>query len=291
MPISSALPIPALPAVSKQARSRQPTPLTNFPAWPAYPASSPSSSKNSALPIFPVGPPAAQICAADFSHWWHRCHFPSLRPDHQYFSSSLRLRIVQQLACRGQRRRAGPSSAQPLPRGRQPRASQQGLSPRQASLRSAAWLRGAHCRARARPIAQSPKGPQGPQALRPQSPRPSGPSAPAPSAPAPQRPARARAGARARARVGIFIGRNRVEAGRRRAKSGRIGSSPAGKRVVDGGVTSGHEAPHVSPSVAAARQSPAAGLWAPASAPHGQSGGTPLKSYKCYCSSGRGRHY
>ena len=219
MPISSALPIPALPAVSKQARSRQPTPLTNFPAWPAYPASSPSSSKNSALPIFPVGPPAAQICAADFSHWWHRCHFPSLRPDHQYFSSSLRLRIVQQLACRGQRRRAGPSSAQPLPRGRQPRASQQGLSPRQASLRSAAWLRGAHCRARARPIAQSPKGPQGPQALRPQSPRPSGPSAPAPSA---------GAGGRARARAcGDFY---RAESGRSRSSPGEIGSN----RVVAG---------------------------------------------------------
>ena len=35
--ILSALPIPALPAVSKQARSRQPTPLTNFPACPGQP--------------------------------------------------------------------------------------------------------------------------------------------------------------------------------------------------------------------------------------------------------------
>ena len=56
---------------------------------------SPCSSKNSALPIFPVGPPAAQICAADFSRWWHRCHCPSARPARQYFSSSLRLRLVQ----------------------------------------------------------------------------------------------------------------------------------------------------------------------------------------------------
>ena len=145
----------------------------------------------------------------------------------------------------------------------------------------------------ARARAQSPNRPRAPKGPRPSGPRAPGPQAPAPQRPAAQRPSaqRGRGRARARARVGIFIGRNRVEAGRRRAELGRIGSSPAGKRVVDGGVTSGHEAPHVSPSVAAARQSPAAGLWAPASAPHGQSGGTPLKSYKCYCSSGRGRHY
>ena len=42
-----------------------------------------------------------------------------------------------------------------------------------------------------------------------------------------------------------------------------IGRSPAGKRVIDAGETSGHEAPHFSPSVAAARKSPAPGLWAP----------------------------
>ena len=70
-----------------------------------------------------------------------------------------------------------------------------------------------------------------------------------------------------------------------------IGSLPAGKRVIDAGNTSGHEAPHFSPSVATALISPAAGLWAPASAPQGQSGGTPLKSNKCYFSSGRGNHY
>jgi hypothetical protein len=39
-----------------------------------------------------------------------------------------------------------------------------------------------------------------------------------------------------------------------------IGSSPAGKRVIDTSETSGHEAPHFSPSVAAARKSLAAGL-------------------------------
>ncbi|KAL9347184.1 hypothetical protein Peur_058550 [Populus x canadensis] len=42
-----------------------------------------------------------------------------------------------------------------------------------------------------------------------------------------------------------------------------IGSSAAGKRVIDAGNTSGHEAPHFSPSLAAAHISPAAGLWAP----------------------------
>ncbi|KAL9384417.1 hypothetical protein Peur_021472 [Populus x canadensis] len=42
-----------------------------------------------------------------------------------------------------------------------------------------------------------------------------------------------------------------------------IGSSPAGKRVIDAGNTSGHEAPHLSPSLATAHISPAAGLWAP----------------------------
>jgi hypothetical protein len=84
----------------------------------------------------------------------------------------------------------------------------------------------------ARARAQSPNRPRAPKG-----PRPSGPRAPGPQAPAPQRPARARAGARARARVGIFIGRNRVEAGRRRAESGRSRSSPGGigsNRVVAG---------------------------------------------------------
>ena len=245
--------------MSKQARSRQPTPLTNFPAWPAYPASSPSSSKNSALPIFPVGPPAAQICAADFSHWWHRCHFPSLRPDHQYFSSSLRLRIVQQLACRGQRRRAGPSSAQPLPRGRQPRA-QGARAPSQpprgqeskpagavpasglvAQRSMAAWGSLPRARAPNRPIAQGPPRAPGPQAPEPQALRPQRPSAQRPSAqrPAPQRPSApapsAGAGGRARARAcGDFY---RAESGRSRSSPGGIGSKPvvAGRNRVESG--------------------------------------------------------
>ena len=42
-----------------------------------------------------------------------------------------------------------------------------------------------------------------------------------------------------------------------------IGSLPAEKRVVDAGDTSGHEAPHFSPSVAIVRKAPAAGLWVP----------------------------
>jgi len=47
---------------------------------------------------------------------------------------------------------------------------------------------------------------------------------------------------------------------RRWPESGR---RPAEKRVIDPGKTSGHEAPHFNPSVAAAYKSPAAGLWVP----------------------------
>jgi hypothetical protein len=67
---------------------------------------------------------------------------------------------------------------------------------------SLAWLRGLRDVTRARPSAQVPKGPQGPQALRPQ--RPSA------------KRGRGRAGARARV---VFLGKR---------------SSPAGKRVVAG---------------------------------------------------------
>jgi hypothetical protein len=56
-----------------------------------------------------------------------------------------------------------------------------------------------------------------------------------------------------------------------------IGSSPAGKRVIDAGNTSGHEAPHFSPSVAAALISPAAGLWAPGQRAPGPVRGHPPK--------------
>ncbi|KAI9390769.1 hypothetical protein POPTR_008G224310v4 [Populus trichocarpa] len=56
-----------------------------------------------------------------------------------------------------------------------------------------------------------------------------------------------------------------------------IGSSPAGKRVIDAGNTSGHEAPHFSPSVAAALISPAAGLWAPGQGAPGPVRGHPPK--------------
>ncbi|KAI9382831.1 hypothetical protein POPTR_014G186308v4 [Populus trichocarpa] len=89
--------------------------------------------------------------------------------------------------------------------------------------------------------AQAPKCPRAPKG-----PRPSGPSAPAPSA-----------GARV-----VFLGKR---------------SSPAGKRVVDAGETSGHEAPHFSPSVAAALISPAAGLWAPGQRAPGPVRGHPPK--------------
>ncbi|KAI5603186.1 hypothetical protein BDE02_01G203500 [Populus trichocarpa] len=57
-----------------------------------------------------------------------------------------------------------------------------------------------------------------------------------------------------------------------------IGSSPAGKRVIDAGNTSGHEAPHFSPSVAAALISPAAGLWAPGQRAPGPECGNPGSS-------------
>ena len=85
-PISSALPIPALPAVSEQPLLRQRIPLTIFPAWPGQPSVQPMFVKKSALPIFPtVG------IAADFSHCWHRCHCPSVSLGPQSFSSSLGL--------------------------------------------------------------------------------------------------------------------------------------------------------------------------------------------------------
>ena len=195
----------------------------------------------SALPIFRDGPAAAQIRAADFSHCRHRCRFFPLSASLPIFrdgpaGSQIRAADFPRRACSGTnpRCRFFPLSASlplplPLPQrvpsslsragGRQERggpgpegsppagkiASQQGLSPRQPPLRSAAWLPGNHCRARARPIAQEPKGPQGPQALRPQAPR-------------PQRPSAKRGRGRARARVCDFYrdgGRNRVVAGRK----------------------------------------------------------------------------
>ncbi|KAI9390758.1 hypothetical protein POPTR_008G224183v4 [Populus trichocarpa] len=108
---------------------------------------------------------------------------------------------------------------------------------RQPSM--AAGAAGRHARAPKRPSAQ------GPQALRPQ--RPSA-----------QR-GRGQAGARVRV---VFLGKR---------------LSPAGKRVVDAGETSGHEAPHFSPSVAAALISPAAGLWAPGQRAPGPVRGHPPK--------------
>ena len=64
-PISSALPIPALPAVSEQPLLRQRIPLTIFPAWPGQPSVQPMFVKKSALPIFPtVGIAAAAAAPA-----------------------------------------------------------------------------------------------------------------------------------------------------------------------------------------------------------------------------------
>ena len=128
---------------------------------------------SASLPIFRDGPAGSQIRAADFprracSGTNPRCRFFPL-------SASLPLplplpqRVPSSLSRAGGRQeRGGPGPEGSPPAGKI--ASQQGLSPRQPPLRSAAWLPGNHCRARARPIAQEPKGPQGPQALRPQRP-------------------------------------------------------------------------------------------------------------------------
>ena len=56
-PISSALPIPALPAVSEQPLLRQ-----RIPFCLAWTAQRPAHVRQ-------------KICAADFSHCWHRCRF------------------------------------------------------------------------------------------------------------------------------------------------------------------------------------------------------------------------
>jgi len=64
LPISSALPIPTLPAVSKPTLFRQHIPLMNFPAWPGQFGVQPMFVEQYALPIFPDEPTTAQICAA-----------------------------------------------------------------------------------------------------------------------------------------------------------------------------------------------------------------------------------
>jgi hypothetical protein len=76
--ISSALPIPTLPAMPEPALFRQRVPSMTFPAWPGQSGVQPMFVEQSALPIFPDEPPAAQICAAGFSRRWHGCHRPNV---------------------------------------------------------------------------------------------------------------------------------------------------------------------------------------------------------------------
>ena len=76
LPISSALPIPTLPAVPEPALFRQRVPSMNFPAWPAQSSIQPVFVEKSALPLLPDEPAAAQICAADFPPCWHGCRCP-----------------------------------------------------------------------------------------------------------------------------------------------------------------------------------------------------------------------
>jgi hypothetical protein len=76
--ISSALSIPTLPGVSKPALFHQRTPLMNFLAWLGQSGIQPMFVKQSLLSIFLDEPTAAQIYAADFSHYWHGCHCPNV---------------------------------------------------------------------------------------------------------------------------------------------------------------------------------------------------------------------
>ena len=76
LPISSALPIPTLPAVPEPALFRQRVPSMNFPAWPGQSSIQPVFVEKSALPLLPDEPAAAQICAADFPPCWHGCRCP-----------------------------------------------------------------------------------------------------------------------------------------------------------------------------------------------------------------------
>ena len=66
---------------------------------------------------------------------------------------------------------------------------------------------------------------------------------------------------------------------------------PGTMAEIDAGDTLGHEAPHFSLSVAATRKSLTAGLLVPGQCAPWPVRGHSLKSYKCYYSSRKGRHY
>jgi len=111
LPISSALPIPTPPAVPGPALFRQRVPSTTFPSWPRRSGVQPIFVEQSALPIFSDEPPAAQICAFDFSRWWHGCRRPNVR------TSSL---LCQALDCPVPRSRERCRIASQPPRRRAP---------------------------------------------------------------------------------------------------------------------------------------------------------------------------
>ena len=90
LPISSALSIPALPAVSEQPLLRQRIPSTNFPAWPGQPSVQPMFVKQSAPPIFPDGPAACTNLRCRSSPLVAWLPLPRCL-DQQPFSSSLGL--------------------------------------------------------------------------------------------------------------------------------------------------------------------------------------------------------
>jgi hypothetical protein len=73
LPISSALPIPTLPAVSKPTLFRQRIPLMNFPAWPGQSGVQPMFVEQYALLIFPDEP-----VLPIFPTGGHCCHHPNV---------------------------------------------------------------------------------------------------------------------------------------------------------------------------------------------------------------------
>jgi len=134
LPISSALPIPTLPAVPEPALFHQRVPSTTFPAWPGQSSIQPMFVQQSALPILPDEPPAAQICAADFPRRWHGCHRPNVR------TSSL---LRQALDCPVPRSRERCWIASQPPRRRAPRGARGGTNRSDMGLNlSGSWQQG-----------------------------------------------------------------------------------------------------------------------------------------------------
>ena len=124
------VPRAATAPVSKPALFRQRVPWTNFPAWPVQPM----FVEKSALPIFPDEPPAAQICAADFSRRWQPCHRPNVQ------TSSL---LRQALDCPVPRSRERCRTASQPPRRRAPGGARGGTNRSDMGLNlSGSWQQG-----------------------------------------------------------------------------------------------------------------------------------------------------